>query len=160
MKTGKLGFVVVLVLALTGAGCPTPGDGTRYFLVAERDVVHGDSYVLPLSAPEDIAHAEALIDDPDTAGAPIVLAKIVQGSSEGDYVNRNLSDAGEAWSWRVTEFLGFSDVTAEIYDGWPAYVEENYDDFVGTTQGQVGFWSYTIVREVARCEMAADCIYR
>jgi len=160
MKTRKLGWVVVLVLVLAGAGCPTPSGETRYFLVGERTVVHGDAYVLPLSDPDDIAHAEALIEDPDAAGMPIVVAKIAEGGTAGDYTNRDIDGSDDPWSWRVTEFVGFADFTVEIYDGWPTYVEENYDDFVDTTQGTIGFWNYTVLREVLRCEMAADCIYQ
>lgn len=160
MKTRNALWIAVLLMLVSGTGCPPEQKGTRYFLVGERDYVHGDSYILPLSAPADIAHAEALIEDPEAAGAPIVVATIERGGSDGAYVNRDLSGSGDPWSWRVTEFVGFSDFTIEIYDGWPTYVEENYDDFVGTTQGMIGFWNYTILREVAACELAADCIYR
>ena len=152
----NMGLVVISGLFL--AGCPAPPAEIRYFLVAEGMYeTHGDSYVLPLSDAADIAHAEALIDDPDEAGATIVVAKIAEGGSDGEYVNRNLSGNGAAWSWRVTEFVGFSDFTIEIYDGWPTYVEENYDDFVSTTGGTIGFWSYTVVREVAPCELDNSC---
>lgn len=160
MKTRKLAWGVVVALACLGAGCPPQHGETRYFLVGERDAVHGDSYVLPLSHAEDIAHAEALIADPDGAGAPIVVAKIDLGGAQGPYVNRDLAGSGEAWSWRVTEFVGFSDFTIEIYDGWPGYVEEHYEDFVGTTQGMLGFWNYTVLREVAQGELMADGLYR
>ena len=152
----KLGLTAIAGLLL--AGCPAPPAGVRYFLVAEAIYEeHGDSYVLPLSDLADIAHAEALIDDPESAGEPIVLAKIAEGGSDGAYVNRDLTGSGAAWSWRITEFVGFADFTIEIYDGWPTYVEDNYDDFVSTTDGMVGFWNYTIVREVAPCELRGTC---
>jgi len=148
--------LLVTVLGLSLCGCPPlPGD-TRYFLVSEREVFHGDSYILPLSDPADIAHAEALIQDPES-GAPIVLAKIARGAGNGAYINRDLAGSGEAWSWHIAEFLGFVDFSIEVLDGWPTYVEENYDDYVHSSSGQIGFWSYTISREVLPCELDSSC---
>jgi hypothetical protein len=119
------------------------------FLVAEPAgaVFHGDSYVLPLEEPADIAHARDLIVlGPAAAGAPIAVARIAAGA---DGVNRDLLDAGEPpWSWHVTGFLGFADFAIEVLDGWPGYVEQDVDGWFANTNGQIGFWSYTVVAEI------------
>lgn len=155
-KALKWGIVAVLGMFLTG--CPGGPGGVRYFLVAEGLYApHGDSFILPLTDPDDIAHAKALIRNPNRAGAPIVVAKIAAGSSNGDYINRDLRGSGAPWSWHVSEFLDFSDFTIEIYDGWPGYVEDNYDEYVANTNGTIGFWSYTVVREVSPCELDDSC---
>lgn len=154
-------LTLALIPALLGAltllpGCPVPPPGdTRYFLVAERSEVHGDAYILPLSDPADIAHALGLIDDPEAAGAPIVMARIATGP--GAPPNRDLAGDGGAWSWHVVEFLGFADFSAEIYDGWPTYLEENLDEWLTTTGDTIGFWNYTVVREVQPCELDETC---
>lgn len=161
MGIQALKLATATLLGLFLAGCPGAPAGTRYFLVAEGLYApHGDSFVLPLSDPADIAHAKALIRNPDRAGAPIVVAKIAEGSSDGAYTNRDLLGGGAPWSWHVSEFLDFSDFTIEIYDGWPGYVEDNYDEYVSNTNGIIGFWSYTIVREVAPCELDQTCAAR
>lgn len=128
----RLLLKVLAVPMLLGAltlfqGCPAPPpEGTRYFLVAERSEVHADSYVLPLTDAADIEHALNLMEDPEAAGAPIVMARIAKGP--GSPQNRNLAGDGAAWSWHVEEFLGFADFSAEIYDGWPGYLEEHLDE--------------------------------
>nr|AUN36955.1 hypothetical protein [uncultured bacterium] len=144
------------LLPLLGAGCPPNQSGTRYFLVAEREPAQGDSYILPLTDPAAIAHALALINHPDSTDAPLVVAKISPGGSDGEYVNRDLAGSGEAWSWRVSAFEGFADFTIEVQDGWPGYVEDNYDDYTASSGGYIGFWNYTVVREVQVSEMAYD----
>ena len=108
-----------LVLALAA---PQAHAETVRFLVTEwpGSAFHRDGYVLPLSDDEAIAHARALVAQGPAAGATIAFARIVAG---GDGVNRNLLAPGApAWSWHVTEFLGFADLGAEIFDGWPGFV--------------------------------------
>jgi hypothetical protein len=127
-----------------------------FFLVSERGVAeHGDSFVLPLTKPEDIAAARALIEQrtKEPGASKIVLARIAKGSGDGAHVNRNLAD-GKAWSWHVAEFLGFPDMTVEIYDGWPGYVEQNLDEWIRITEGRIGFWSYTVTKELSPSDVA------
>jgi hypothetical protein len=108
--------------------------GPIYFLVAEPNrIVHGDSYVLPLTEPNDITHARNLITYGPSAGQPIVVASI---TCSPDCIN--------PWSWHVTKFEAFADITAEILDGWPTYVEGHCNE----VPKQIGFWSYTVVREL------------
>jgi hypothetical protein len=119
---------------------------TVYFLVAETSPSHGDSYVLPLTEPNDIAHARDLIKYGPGVGQAIVVARI---ACEPDCINRNyLAPAKLAWSWHVTGFENFADMTAEILDGWPGFVESDCEGWVSNTGGLIGFWDYTVVEEL------------
>jgi hypothetical protein len=143
-------FVAFLIglaaVALTGRPASA---GVTYFEVAEPAgrATHHDSYVLPLTRPDDIRHARDLIArGPEVAGAPIVFAGIAPGA---DGINRNLLAPGQPeWSWHVTDFKGFGDLGIELLDGWPTYVQEHLSQWITETRGEVGFWSYTIVREL------------
>jgi hypothetical protein len=117
-------------------------------------VSHQDAYTLVLTSPTDIAAARAIVADPGGAGADarIVVAHIAAGA---DGVNRNHAVAGAPpWSWHLTAFEGFSGLTAEIYDGWPRYVESDVDSWIANTQGVIGFWNYTVVAELASVPVA------
>jgi len=123
---------------------------TIYFLVAEPLgwVVHNDSYVLPLSKEEDLNHARYLISrywlGYSEGDQTIVVANVVAAK---DDINRNFLDPKfPKWSWQVSEFLVFSFSTPEILDGSPSQLEP----FDGSSGGQaaIGFWNYTIVREL------------
>ena len=123
--------------------------GPVYFLVTElpAEEVHHDSYVLPLEDAADIAHARDLIArGPAAAGASIAVAQIAGGS---DGVNRNETAPGKPlWNWHVTGFESFADNTVEVLDGWPSFVEQDVDGWIANTNGMIGFWSYTVTREL------------
>ncbi len=135
--------VLMLLLSVS----PARG-GPIYFLVAEPPEIrtHGDSFALPLIHPQDIAHARRLIAEGPAAGATIAVARIAAGA---DGINRDyLAPGAPPWSWRVTEFLGFADLTAEILDGWPGFVESDVDGWIRNTDSTIGFWNYTVVAEL------------
>ena len=160
---------IVATIALL-AGCPrdaagallpgpAPSSETAYFLVAEREPFHHDSFVLPLSDPAHIAEARRYLEAatrpdpsrPPGIPGPIVVAKIAKGADgiNGDYVEPDT----RKWSWHVTEFEAFTDFTIELIDGWPGYVESDIDGWIRNTDtgdglGQIGFWSYTLVAEL------------
>jgi hypothetical protein len=118
------------------------------FVVAEPpgSAFHGDSYVIAIDDPAAIAHARALIAQGPSVGATIVFARIAEGA---DGVNRDwLAPGRPAWSWHVTEFLGFGDLGIELYDGWPSFVESDVAGWIANTNGTIGFWSYTVVAEI------------
>jgi hypothetical protein len=127
-----------------------------YFLVAETEAVHGDSYILPLTKPADILQARQLIANHESK---IIAAEISKDPADPYPVNRDLTQPQpRPWSWHVTEFLGFADMGIEILDGWPTYVEDHYDEWVATTKGpngkgRIGFWNYTVVREIGALEL-------
>jgi len=153
-KAGRMGGAGRLAagsafLAGTLGGVSAQATNVR-FVVGEMPgrVVHNDAYVIELSRPADIAHARALVAQGPSAGAALVVARIAAG---GDGINRNYAVAttpAPAWSWRVTDFVGFADVTIEILDGWPRYVEGDVAGWIQNTTGLVGFWNYTVTREL------------
>jgi hypothetical protein len=114
-----------------------------------------DAYILPLSDPADIAHARALIQFGFGMEEPLVVARI-HGTSDG--INRNAYDIFPTpWSWHVSEFLGFADLTAEILDGSPTAVEDDPELYIGPSgYGEIGFWSYTVVAELLPGDYDAD----
>lgn len=160
-----LSLIAILGSTLLAASCPdrsedvdVPGPPEPvYFLVAELpgQEVHNDSYVLPLTRADHIAHARDIIArGHEATGRYIVVANMLAGA---DGINRNLRapDAPE-WSWHVSSAIGFADATMEILDGWPGFVEkdvagwiENTDlDGETGTEGTLGFWTYTVVEEL------------
>jgi hypothetical protein len=131
--------------------------GTVLFVVAERPGVeeHGDSFVLPLSDAEDVAHARDLIArGPDAAGAGLVFAQVSAGR---DGINRDVLAPGEPlWDWHVSKFEGFGDMGLELVDGWPTFVQADVPGWIANTRrtpdetvGHIGFWNYTVVAELA-----------
>ena len=113
-----------------------------WFVVAEKDVYHGDSYLIYLEKRSDIDTANAIIHDPKNTTIPkIVVAEIENG---GDGINGNVTGDGKLWNWRVKRFDGFAENTIEILDGWPTYLESDVDGWISITNGFIGFWGYTI----------------
>lgn len=129
-------------------------NGVVYFLVSEITRFHGDSFILPLSDPDHIAAAEKIANNINSTTSRIVSARIAKGSGDGKYRNKDLLSAGKrVWSWHVVEFFAFVDVTAEIYDSWPTYVENNLALWLQQNNGIIGFWSYTVSRKVDVSEL-------
>ncbi len=120
---------------------------TVYFLVAEaNNPAHSDSYVLPLTGPNDIAHARDLIKYGTAAGDSKVVAEI---DCNVDCINRDyLSNEKWPWRWHVTEIEGFADIVLEILNGWPGLVDSDCQGWVSDTGGLIGFWTYTVVAEL------------
>jgi hypothetical protein len=147
-RSGGLAVLGVCLFLLAG-GVGRAFAGPVYFLVTELpgQEVHHDSYVLPLEDQADIAHARDLIArGPAEAGASIAVAQIAEGS---DGINRDVLAPGEPlWNWHVTNFQGFADTTVEILDGWPGDVGKDVPAWIANTNGAIGFWSYTVTREL------------
>lgn len=128
------------------------GIQTVYYLVSENVVNHNDSFILPLSNPEDIAFADKIADGSERTR--IIVGVIQPGSGDGIYLNRDLLDPDKRiWSWSVVKFEKFADVTAELYDGWPGYLEENLSDWMVQKDGSIGFWNYSVKRRVDLSEL-------
>lgn len=104
-----------------------------------------DSYILPLTAYDDIRHARDIIRIGSTE--KICVCEITQGA---DGVNRNYIAPGQPlWSWHVSAFQGFAQTTAEILDGNPTQVEQNPGVwFDANGIGHIGFWAYTVTQEL------------
>jgi hypothetical protein len=137
--------------AISCLALPARSEADILFVVAENPArggscVHCDSYLLPLSDPDAIEHARALIEGGGAGPGAIAVAHIAAGS---DGINRDVLATGEPlWSWHVTDFVDFADTTIEILDGWPTFVESDVDGWIANTNGTIGFWSYTVVREL------------
>ena len=117
-----------------------------WFVVAETTPEHGDSFLLPLSDPQDIADARTIVAEGNLGGVfSIVGARIAAG---GDGFNRDvLREGAPLWSWHVAEFIGFADLAMELCDGWPTFVEQDVEAYIANTE-QICFWSYTVVAEL------------
>jgi hypothetical protein len=158
-KNSVLLFGLAGALSIGGSALAGP----TYFLVTERpgQVVHGDSFVVPIDDAELLAHARDLIQrGPDVVGGSILFAEIRKGS---DGLNRDLLKPDKPlWNWHVSKVAGFGDIGIELLDGWPTFVESDVDGWLQNTgggvdpenpsavpeTGNIGFWSYTITREL------------
>jgi hypothetical protein len=112
--------VVVLALAVSSASQSNP--------IATFQVVD-EQYKIELATPELVAHAEALL-------AGEAVASIPNG-----VVVRDDPGPNAPWSWHIDPAtLEFADMTIEVCDGLPSYVED------GTvTSDQFCPWSAEIV---------------
>lgn len=155
-------FLIALAI-LTFASCNdddnvTPDPAFVYFQIGEINEHHGDSYILALKDALAIEQAREMINNPDKR--MIVVAEITKSKSVNYYINRDIN-TGKKWSWHVAEFLEFADNTIEILDGNPSYVEDNYNEWVSITKGEngngrIGFWGYTVIREVDKEELLSS----
>ena len=148
----RLQCVTILALILTAA--IVGGDAnalesseTVYFLVAVPELYAlgwGDSYILPLSDPQDILMARQII----AAGAHLIVFAEVTAGEDG--INRDLLAPGyPEWSWHVSQFLDFGQIGIEYCDGSPTFTETDaLNSAVGATW-QICYWSYTVVAEVS-----------
>jgi hypothetical protein len=150
-----LAIAGVVMLALAGSAKAAP----VYFLVTEfpGQEMHHDSFVVPIEEPADIAHARDLVRRGPKAGATQVGADIVAGA---DNINRNILAGGKpAWSWHISKFDGFADISIELTDGWPGYIEQDVAGWIDNTDGtgigvpgngtgRISFWGYTVTAEL------------
>ncbi|MFM9877336.1 MAG: hypothetical protein ACKVOG_05740 [Rhodoglobus sp.] len=100
--------LVVIPLALLLAGCSATGPTVATFQVA------GDqTYKIELATPELIAHVKELMAGSQDGRIPI-----------GNIV-RDSPSVNAPWSWHIDPAtLEFADVTTEVCDGLPEYVED------------------------------------
>lgn len=118
---------------------------TIYFLVAEIAPAQNHSYVLPLSEPNNIAHARDLIKYGTSAGPHNIVAQIACGA---DGINRNfVARSKPLWAWHVTNFVEFNNLVT-IFNGSPAIVQNDCEWWMNNRGGQIGFLNYTVVGEL------------
>lgn len=101
-------FVAATVIAASLAACSTTSPTVATFLVA------GDhSYKIELATPELIQHAKDLMAGSEEGRIPIGL------------IVRDDQGVNAPWSWHIDpQSLEFADVTTEVCDGLPEYVED------------------------------------
>ena len=118
------GILLVIAIALTVASVATPRP-----VVATFQVAGDETYRIELATPELIEHAQQLLEGEDVAAIP--LGTVVR------------DDAGpnEPWSWHIDpSTLEFADVTVEVCDGLPSYVEDRT-----VTSDQYCPWSAKVI---------------
>ncbi|MGV8857508.1 BP74-related protein [Rhodoglobus sp.] len=104
--------LVALVLAGSIAGVSGCGGGPQP-TVATFEVAGGEQYKIELATPELIEHAKALLAGESLAAIPNGV--VVRGDSA----------VNEPWSWHIDPAtLEFANVTIEVCDGIPQYVED------------------------------------
>lgn len=113
--------VVAIVLTVL-ASVPRP-------VIATFEVAGSETYKIELATPELIAHAQALLAGEAIAAIP--LGTVV----------RDDPGPNSPWSWHIDpQSLEFADVTIEVCDGLPSYVED------GTvTSDQYCPWSAKVI---------------
>lgn len=138
----KIHVFGALVAGLTFLECQAD---VAHFLVGPTRSDLKDSYVLPLTRPEDIAEARRQLTL-DITNRLMVVARIGAGA---DGINRDhLAPGKPAWSWHVTEFLGFSEGGIP-WDGTPSGVEANVAFWTtDPMQGIISFGFYRVVTEL------------
>ena len=119
-----------------------------YFLVASQtEHETNDSYVLPITKPEDIAEARRELTL-DFTNRLILVARIATGA---DGINRDFLAPGKpAWTWHVTEFLVFAEGVIEVLDGTPTLTEQRSTSWIDGTNGAIGYASHRLVAELTR----------
>jgi len=120
---------------------------TVWFEVAAADPRTPQSWLLPVSDPQQVAQARARLAGGASSGVgAIVVARFRAG---GDGLNRNLRTAdARRWSWHATELVEFADLAIELCDGSPQLVEDAPQAFADNTGGIVCFWGYRLVAEL------------
>lgn len=105
--------VIVTAVVVSGAGGETSGGGSASgYPVATFQVV-GETYRVELATPELLAHAEALLAGENVAAIP--NGEVVRGDP----------GVNAPWSWHIDPAtLEFADMTIEVCDGLPSYVED------------------------------------
>ena len=102
-------LLVLPLLALMGCA-PT---SSAHDPIAVFQVAGDETYKIELATPELVQHAEDLLAGKDVAAIP--LGTVV----------RDDPGVNAPWSWHIDpSTLEFADVTIEVCDGLPSYVED------------------------------------
>ena len=148
-RAGAGQALILLTSCFVAGSAGSAGAQTVFFVVSESADVcaHCDSFLLPLSEPQDIADARLLIANGPHSGVGSI--PVVEVTAGADGVNRDPGAPGEPiWGWHVTDFQGFAEVAIELCDGWPGLIESDPRDFVANTGGQFCPWSYSVTAEL------------
>lgn len=125
-------------LLLTAAACensPTGDDETRRGAATFIIDVTGTRFTLRASDPEAVTALRARMASGDRG---VVLGRIARG--DGGF--------NSPWSWHIDPAtVEVPDMSMELCDGQPGYVEENVDEFVDTVRYYCP-WSAQVVSEV------------
>lgn len=146
MKTGVFFLMLFMVVSsVVFSSAPV------YFLVADPNDANSDSYVLPLTDPDDIAYARRLIQEGPSMGPSIVKAAVECGYND---INRDYySTSKRRWFWHVESFHSFVEdpvIIVGICGNNPA--ESDTDCLIDSSMySYIGHDHYTIVEELGTC---------
>jgi hypothetical protein len=100
-------FVLGVVACVALSGCVQQHTPVATFRVVD------ETYKIELATPELVAHAQALLDGEAVASIP------------NGIVVRDDPGVNAPWSWHIDPAsLEFADMTIEVCDGLPSYVED------------------------------------
>lgn len=104
------GFLIAVLL--TGCAPAASKPPPLSHPIAVFQVAGDETYRIELITPELVKHAEQLLDGDEVAAIP--LGKVVRTPG-----------VNAPWSWHIDPTtLEFADVTVEVCDGLPSYVED------------------------------------
>lgn len=134
MRSGLLMFLMVAVLAAVACYGPSPTPtlppptptppAFESGVLATFDV-DGERFRVWLSNPQTVQQVLDLQQGRSNAHIP--NGRILRGPGRNDH--------NAPWSWHLDpQDISMADVTIELCDGRPSYVEDNLDEFVDTVQ--------------------------
>lgn len=142
-------FSCLTLATLLSAACSQAFAETVWFEIGEIEVERNQSFLVPLSDPEHIAHARALIANGGVPAEELGGILIAQIRAGGDGFNRDIRDPEQRlWRWHIASVDGFGGSAIELCDGWPAFIEENPEAFIANTGGTICLWGYTVKTEL------------
>lgn len=135
LSTLLLSFLVITGCNTTSSNDPQPH---YYEFSADNNSTGDDNFIVKTSDPQVIATAEAQLSLPQDERNLHINGEIARGN--GGY--------NTGWSWHfVPEAWGFAEVSIEVCDGQPGFVEKNLDYWVDDV-GRFCPWSSFVLREV------------
>ena len=124
---------IILVLGFSAGSCSSPtGPGLEGGVLATFDV-NGERYSIFITNPQTIDQVIALSYGQSDAKIP--SGRVVKGQV---FYNK-------PWSWHIdSQDITMAEVTIELCDGIPSYVEAHLDDWIATV-GYFCPWSTRLV---------------
>jgi len=117
-----------------------PNDEFRYFKIAYPPV-NGETanFIVRTSNPEVITKLENQMSKPIKDRSQHINGTIISGNGGYNY----------DWSWRFKDdSWSVVDMSIELCDGNPFYIEENLDYFINRINGQYCPWSSVVEKEL------------
>lgn len=129
----RAAVIIILALGFIAGSCSSPTDpGLEDGILATFDV-NGERYNIFITNPQTIDQVIALSHGQSNANIP--SGRVIKGR-----VSYN-----RPWSWHIdSQDITMAEVTIELCDGIPSYVEAHLDDWIATV-GYFCPWSAELV---------------